>query len=502
MKILNIKNIRQGDLYTITNEPISSIDLMERAAKECFNWITNEYSKPSHFSIFAGIGNNGGDALAIARMLSVEKHNIEVFIVDYSDKHSEDFSSNLQRIKELNIPTTTLNKDNYSFKLKEKTKIIEGIFGSGLSRPINNFVANIIDKINKSKLEIISIDIASGLFADNLNTEKKPIIIHPTHTLSLAFPKLAFFLPENEIFVGQWHNMDIGILKEFEENAEETAYLIERKDVRPLLRPRSRFSHKGNYGHGLLIAGSYGKIGAAVLSSKACLRTGIGLLTTHIPSLAVNILQTAIAEAMLSIDSHEKICTEVKNLEKYNAIGIGPGLGTEKQTQLALKIIIQNTSNPMVLDADALNILSKNKTWLAFLPKNSILTPHPKEFERLAGKSYNSLERIEKQKSLSVKFNIFIILKGSYTSISTPDGKIFFNSTGNPGMATAGSGDVLTGIILSLLAQKYSPLETSILAVYLHGLAGDFAALEKGFEALIARDIIDNLSKAFIEIHK
>jgi NAD(P)H-hydrate epimerase len=502
MKILNIENIRKGDAYTIANEPIASIDLMERAAMKCSSWIMDEYAVTSHFSIFAGIGNNGGDTLAIAKILSIKGFEIEVFIVDYSDKHSNDFKINHERLMKTKIPIKTLTKDNFEFQLRQDTKIIEGIFGSGLSRPASGFTAQIINQINHFNVPIISIDIASGLFADKINDEKNPSIIHPSHTLSLAFPKLAFFLPENEIYVGQWHNMDIGILPEFTSEAKETAYLVEKEDVKSILMPRSRFAHKGNYGHGLLIAGSYSKMGAAVLASKSSLRTGIGLLTTHIPSSAINILQTAVPEAMLSIDSDEKFCSEVKNLEKYNNIGIGPGLGIKEQTQLTLKLLLQNTSNPMVIDADALNILSENKTWLAFLPKNSILTPHPKEFERLAGKSYDSIEKLEKQKSLSVKFNIYIILKGSYTSISTPSGKLYFNSTGNPGMATAGSGDVLTGIILSLLSQKYSPEEASILGVFLHGLAGDFAALKKGFEAMIATDIVDNLPDAFIELHK
>jgi len=485
MKILNIENIRKGDAFTIANEPIASLDLMERAASKCTKWIFEEYSKLNRFAIFAGIGNNGGDALAIARMLIQKAFDIEVFIVNYSDKHSDDFKINLQRLKEINVPIKFLVKEDYSFELKPDSFIIEGIFGSGLSRPADGFTADIIRKINQLNTTIISIDIASGLFADKLNEEKNPAIIHPNHTLSLAFPKLAFFLPENEIYVGQWHNIDIGILSEFTKEAKETAYIIEKNDISSILKPRSRFSHKGNYGHGLLIAGSYGKMGAAVLSSKACLRTGIGLLTTHIPSSAINILQTAVPEAMLSIDIDEKLCSEVKHIERYNAIGIGPGLGTEKPTQLALKLLLQNTSNPMVLDA-----------------KNSIITPHPKEFERIAGKSYNSLEKLEKQKAMSIKFNIYIVLKGSYTSISTPNGKLYFNSTGNPGMATAGSGDVLTGVILSLLAQDYSPEEACILGVYLHGLAGDFAAIKNGFEAMIASDIVDNLSDAFIELHQ
>ncbi len=501
MKVLNVENIRSGDAYTIANEPISSIDLMERAASACTNWILNNYSNINHFTLFAGVGNNGGDALAIARLLKTNNKEVEVYIVEYSKKHSEDFDINFKRLKKNNIKIKTLNNTNYIFKLKENTVIIEGIFGSGLSRNIVGFTANIIQTINLYKT-VISIDIASGLFADELNKEKNPTIIKPIHTLSLAFPKQAFFFSENDQYVGQFHNIDIGIHHEFTSKVKEIAYFIERKDIKPLLKNRARHSHKGDYGHALLIAGSYGKIGAAVLSSKASLRTGLGLLTCHIPSSAINILQTAVPEAMLSIDSSENYFSEIKELNKYTNIGIGPGIGTNKQSALALKLLLQNTKYAMVLDADALNIIAENKTWLAFLPKNSILTPHPKEFERLAGKSSNSQERLKLQKSMSIKFNIYIILKGAYTSISTPDGKLYFNSTGNPGMATAGSGDVLTGIILSLLAQNYHPEIASILGVYLHGLAGDIAALKNGFEAMIASDIIDNISQAYIQLHQ
>ncbi len=502
MKILNIDNTRKGDEYTIINEPISSINLMERAAQNCTNWIIDNYKENSKFAIFSGIGNNGGDGLAIARLLKENGFNIKVFIVEYTKKYSDDFKINLSRLEKINIEIIFLNEEYYSFSINNDYIIIDSIFGSGLSRSISGFTSSIITQLNKTQNIIVSIDIASGLMADKVVNTKNPIIIRPNQTLSIAFPKIAFFFAENELYVGNWYNIDIGVHPKYISEVKEFANYILKKDVKIIIKSRSKYSHKGNFGHALLIAGSYGKIGAAILASKAALKTGLGLLTSHIPYSAVNIMQTAIPEAMLSIDDNETVYSNNPILNNFNAIGIGPGLGTSLESQSALKLLIQSINSPMVIDADAINILSKNKTWLAFLPNNTIVTPHIKEFERFAGKTNNSYERIQLQIKLSIKFQIIIILKGANTSISSPDGKLYINSTGNPGMATAGSGDVLTGIILSLLSQGYSPLIASILGVYLHGLAGDIAAYKLGFESLIASDIIDNISKAFINLHE
>ena len=304
-------------------------------------------------------------------------------------------------------------------------------------------------------------------------------------------------LPENELYVGNWEVLDIGLSSDYINSTGTKNHYIIDKDIYPILKGRAKFSHKGTYGHALLIAGSYGKMGAAILASRACLRSGVGLLHTHVPKSGIQILQTASPETMISIDRYDNYFSEVPNIGQYNAIGIGPGLGMEHQSQMAMKLLIQNSTCPMVIDADALNILSENPTWLAFLPQGSILTPHPKEFERLAGKWRNDFERLDKQRNLAQKHGIYIVLKGANTSICFPDGQCYFNSTGNPGMATAGSGDVLTGIITGLLASGYSSGIASILGVYVHGLSGDLTADELGYESLIADDIIDNLGKAF-----
>jgi NAD(P)H-hydrate epimerase len=277
---------------------------------------------------------------------------------------------------------------------------------------------------------------------------------------------------------------------------------MENSDISRLLKKRKKFDHKGIYGHGLLVAGSWGKMGSVTLGAGAALRTGIGLLTCQIPVSGRVIIQTAVHEAMVRTDRSENYISEVKNTEQFDAIGIGPGLGTMPETQKALFTLLSNFEKPMVIDADALNILSLNSAWNTLLKPGSILTPHPKEFERLAGKTQNSYERLEKQIGFSRDFKCIVVLKGAHTSITTPEGNVIFNSTGNPGMATAGSGDVLTGIILSLLAQGYSSEESAMIGVYLHGLAGDIAAEDSCYESILASDIINNIGKAFNRIRE
>ncbi len=500
MKILSIDNIRKGDQFTINAEPIASIDLMERASLNCYNWIIENIDKSASFTIIAGPGNNGGDGIAIARMLHNNGNKVNVIIIEYSENYSPDCQINIDRLKKLNIEINTVKSDNDNFDIGANDIIIDALFGSGLSREIEGFTANIVNYINELRNIVISIDIPSGLMGDELFDTKKPIIIKANHTLSIAFPKQVFFLMETAIYIGQWHHIDIGIHPTYAEMVPAEAYYITKSDIVTMLKKRDKFSHKGSFGHSMLIAGSYGKMGAAVMASRAAHRSGLGLLTTHIPKSAVDILQISSPETMLSIDENNEHFSKLKIVDNINSLGIGPGLGTDEESATAMKVLLQNYTLPMVIDADALNILSENKTWLAFLPSACILTPHPKEFERLAGKSSNSLERIKLQKEFSIRHKVFVILKGANTSISTPDGKLFINSTGNPGMATAGSGDVLTGIVLSLLAQDYHPQTAAILAVYLHGLAGDIAAFKSGFEALIASDIIDNIGETFITI--
>jgi len=502
MKILPVEKIREADAYTIAHEPIADIDLMERAAGQLFHWITKHVDTTHRFYVFAGLGNNGGDGLALSRKLIEAGYEVEVFVVRYSDKNSESFGINYKRFKDLGFNNLHDIKEADVFpEIDADAMVVDALFGSGLTRSVKGFPGEIIRKINATPAIKIAIDVPSGLFVDTSSKNAGGEIIRADYTLTFQFPKLAYLLPENDAYAGSWHVLNIGLHEQFIREVKVDNFYVLKRDVTLILKPRKKFSHKGNYGHALLIAGSYGKIGAAVLAAHAALRSGVGLLHVHIPQIGYNIMQTALPEAMLSIDRYENYFSDIPELAMFNAVGIGPGLGTMHQSQMALKLLIQQFKLPMVFDADALNILAENKTWLAFLPHYSILTPHPKEFERLAGKWKDDFERLQKQREFAMKNQVVVVLKGAHTSICTPRGDCYFNSTGNPGMATAGSGDVLTGILTSLLAQGYSSVEAAILGVYLHGLAGDLAARKLGVEALIAGDIVKNIGKAFRKLY-
>ncbi len=502
MKILPVDKIREADAYTIANEPIADIDLMERAAGQLFRWIKRRVDKSHRFFVFAGLGNNGGDGLAVSRLLTEAGYDVSVYVVRFSDKNSDSFQINYDRFLEFgNNKLHDLKKDGPLPEMDEDDIVVDALFGSGLTRPVKGFPGEVIHQINSSPALKIAIDVPSGLFVDACSTASDGKIVRADHTLTFQFPKLAFLMPENDAFAGSWHVLDIGLHEQFIHDVKVNNFYVLRQDAAHILQPRKKFSHKGTFGHALLIAGSYGKMGAAVLAAHAALRSGVGLLHVHIPKAGYAIMQTALPEAMLSIDRYDNYFSDIPELSMYNAIGIGPGLGMQHQSQMALKLLIQQFKGPMVFDADALNILAKNKTWLAFLPSYSILTPHPKEFERLAGKWDDDFERLKKQREFAEKYQVVVVLKGANTSICTPKGDCYFNSTGNPGMATAGSGDVLTGMLTSLLAQGYVSVEAAVLGVYLHGLAGDIAVKKRSQEAMIAGDIIASLGKAFKKLY-
>jgi ADP-dependent NAD(P)H-hydrate dehydratase / NAD(P)H-hydrate epimerase len=501
MKIFTTRQVKEIDNYTITNEPVSSADLMERAAEQLLKWYVRNFERSGRVLIFAGPGNNGGDGLALARLLSANRFNTEVFFVNTSGNTSDDWKHNFQRLeKETTVLFNTIESIEHFPLLTNDDVVIDSIFGSGLSRPVEGLAGLVINKLNQLKNVIVSIDIPSGLFGEDNSLNKSGNIIQADFTLSFEFPKLAFMFAENSGFTGEWKILPIGLSPVAIRNTQTPYIFLENDYVFSLLKKRGKFDHKGKFGHGLLVAGSYGKMGASVLGARAALKTGIGLVSCHIPGSGYQIIQTALPEAMVQVDKNELHITDIGTVDKFDALGIGPGTGTDPDTQKALHSILSDGSKPLVLDADAINILGLNKEWLDELPPETILTPHIREFERLAGKSDNSFIRMEKQSEFAVKHNCIVVLKGAHTSIASPDGKVIFNSTGNPGMATAGSGDVLTGMILSLLAQGYSRLNAAVTGVYLHGLAGDIAASKSCYESIIATDIIDNIGNAFIKI--
>lgn len=491
MKIFSTEQIREADRYTITHEPISSLDLMERASQAFVRCFCDQFVNTRPVGIFCGKGNNGGDGLAIARLLSERGYQVQVFIVEHIETGSADFQENYERLKNHHSPIH-IHATNDLPALSPKTIIIDAILGSGLSRPAEGLVAAVINSINDVPNKIISVDIASGLFADKSNQDGNPII-KPSGTISFQLPKLAFLLPQNAEYTGNWHIADIGLHQDYIQNTATPYYFTDKAAAEKLIIPRKKFSHKGTFGHALVIAGSYGKMGAAVLSAKACLRSGVGLLSMHIPECGYEIMQISNPEAMVTVDNNARYITNLPDLSTYSAIGVGPGLGKEKETVLMLEKLIDTTQSPLIIDADALNILSENPRLLDKLPTNTILTPHPKEFQRLAGSSSNEFERLELARNFAGKYKVVVCLKGANTAVVLPNRDVYFNSTGNAGMATGGTGDVLTGIITALLAQRYTPQNAAILGVYQHGLAGDKAAQARGISALIASDVAENL---------
>ncbi len=501
MKIFSAEQFRRWDAYTIKYEPIDSIELMERAALACTNWLTTKGWEEKPFKIFCGKGNNGGDGLAIARQLIERGYYVEVYILEFGKQGSDDFQKNLERLHLISDELHFLqSKQNFPF-LQPSDIIIDALFGTGLNKPLYGLSSELVDHLNTSNAKIVSIDVPSGLFTDQASLNNP--IIKADYTLTFQSLKQAFLVQENAIFIGEVEILDIQLHREFLKTEPCEFELIEPDYIKEIYQPRNRFSHKGNFGHALLIAGSWGKMGAAILAAKACLRSGVGLLTCYLPSCGYSIMQTSVPEAMtLTDDDALKLKSVPGNLEKYNAIGIGPGIGTDVETQKFLLQLLQNYKLPMVLDADALNCIGLNKDALTEIPPYSILTPHPKEFDRMFGEHQSDFNRIKTAVKYAKELRVTILIKGHHTFIATPLGASYFNSTGNAGMAKGGSGDVLTGILTSLLAQGYDPVHAAIFGVYLHGFAGDLAIKTLSMEALLPSDLFLFLSEAFKEIKK
>lgn len=499
MKIFTSAQIRELDKYTIENEPIKSIDLMERAAQAITRAITDEWSNATPVVVFAGPGNNGGDALAVARMMAEAGYKTAVYLFNISSHLSEDCATNKTRLieskKVKDFTEVTLEFDPP--KLEAGTLVIDGLFGSGLNKPLAGGFASLVKYINASSAKVVSIDMPSGLIPEDNTYNVRANIIRADLTLTLQNKKLAFMFPENQPFIGRLRVLDIRISREAMDATDAQYNILEESMVRPLIKKRNPFAHKGNMGHALIIAGNYGMGGAAILATKACFRTGAGKVTIHTPRYNNVMMQISVPEAVVQLDKEETAFTEPVDTEDFDALGIGPGLGQSEPTSIALIAQLRRANCPIVADADALNILGNRRAWMQQLPKGIIMTPHPKEFDRMNGNSADSYERLSKAVFTAKQLQAYILLKGHYSSLCMPDGHVIFNSTGNAGMATAGSGDVLTGIITALLARGYKQAEACMLGMYLHGLAGDIAAKKFGMESLMAGDIIDHIPDAF-----
>ena len=499
MKIFTSAQIHELDQYTIEHEPISSLDLMERAARALTQAIVTAWPATMPVVVFAGPGNNGGDALAVARMLAEKNYQVSVYLFNISGQLSAGCSANKKRLEDSrHIRQFIEVKEEFDPpQLEENMLVIDGLFGSGLNKPLAGGFASLVKYINASPSQVISIDVPSGLMTEDNTYNVRANIIKARQTLTIQQPKLSFLFAENQQFLGQLQTLDIRISREAIEKTEAQYTILEESDVRNRLLDRSPFAHKGQMGHALLVAGSYGMAGAAILAAQACLRSGVGKVTVNSPKRNIGILQSSVPEAIIHNGSEETIFAEAVDTEEYNAMGIGPGLGQSEQTAIALIAQLRRAQCPIVADADALNILANHRAWLQQLPKDIILTPHPKELDRMEGHSADSYERLIKARNLAERLQGIVLVKGHYTAICLPDGHILFNPTGNAGMATAGSGDVLTGIITGLLARGYKPQDACIVGTWLHGMAGDLAAQELGEESLIASDIIRYLPRAF-----
>ena len=503
MKIFTAAQIHELDNYTITHEPIKSIDLMERAAKTITRAIMDEWTDRTPMVIFAGPGNNGGDSLAVARLLAEENYKVSVYLFNIHNKLSDDCAANKQRLIDSkrvgHFTEVTLNFDPP--ELTEDMVVIDGLFGSGLNKPLIGGFASLVKYINQCPAKVVSIDIPSGLMCEDNTYNIHSNIIRADLTLTLQQKKLSMMMADCQKHIGRLRVLDIRLSKEYIDKTEANCRILEEQDVRRLLMPRDDFAHKGAMGNALIIAGSYGMAGAAVLATRACLRSGVGKVTVHTPRRNYLVMQTAVPEAVMQMDHEETYFSESVDSTDFDALGIGPGLGLVENTAIALIGQIRRTSCPIVADADALNILANHQAWMQQLPSGIIMTPHPKEFDRMAGStSNNDYERLIRAQQMAEHIKGYIILKGHHSALCMPDGHIVFNATGNSGMATAGSGDVLTGILTALLARGYDKGTACQLGMYLHGLAGDLAAKEVGKESLVASDIIQFLPKAFLKL--
>ncbi len=500
MKLFSKAQIYQGDKITAKKQKITSTELMERAGIQIFNWfhIRMQGSQvPIH--VFCGIGNNGGDGLVVARHLIMHGYNVKTYVVNCSEKRTKDFLVNYDRIKETTKKWPEMLNCQADFPpIEDDDIIVDAIFGIGLNRPADNWVKGLFQHFRKSKAFTLSIDVPSGLYAEKVPKDENGVV-WANYTLSFASPKLAFFLPDTAKYTQQWEVLDIGLDPEYLMSTETEAELLGKNEMLLVYKPREKFSHKGNFGHTLIIGGSYGKMGAVTLSSRAALVSGAGLVTAYIPKCGFSILQTAFPEAMVIADTDKQIISDIKFDIEPNAIGIGMGLGTEDQTLSAFEAFLKRNKSALVIDADGLNLLSKQLDLLKLLPKNTVLTPHPKELERLIGKWKDDFDKLKKVKEFSKTNDVIVVIKGSNT-ITVYHEKLYVNSTGNPGLATAGTGDVLTGIIAGLISQGYDPLVASVFGVYLHGKSADIAVEDVGYQSLIASQVIDYLGKAYIDL--
>ena len=508
MKILTAAQTHQLDQATMQEQHLLSPELMERAATAFVQWFTGRFTpaEAGEILLLCGPGNNGGDGLAAARLLQHAGYRSRVALLP-AEKQSADWQHNRQRLP-TSVPVVEIAPAHLP-EIAANAVVIDALFGTGLSRPLAGLAAKVVQHLNRADARVVAIDLPSGLFADAPQPADSAVV-RAQFTVSFGLPKLAFLLPQNAGFVGEWQVMDIGLSPDFIAGTATPWHYTDAATVAGQLPPRPKFSHKGTFGHALLLAGSRGKMGAAVLAAGACLRGGVGLLTAHIPGCGYDIFQISQPEAMCLTDKQADFIGELPDLNPYQAVGIGPGLGQQPASLAVLRQLLKAAAKPLdktgrplplVIDADALNLLGSHRALLKQLPENTVLTPHPREFERLTEPARDDYHRLELLRDFATAHRCLVVLKGAYTCLATPTGELHFNSTGNAGMATGGSGDVLTGVLLALRAHAQLPaFEAVRLGVYAHGRAGDLAAAQTGQAGLVAGDIVRHIGPALAEV--
>ena len=501
MKIFTTDGIRRIGEKTVEQQEISTLDLQERAAAAVTYELMARWRTGKRMVFFAGPGDNGGDTLAVARMLHEQGYHPEVYLFNIrSSRLSRNCSTQRDRLAELpDIDFIEVTDTFNPPELGSSDVVIDGLFGSGLLSPLHGGYTALVQYINNSDAYVVSIDVPSGLFGEwNMGSDHRNIV-RADLTLTYQFRRLSFFFAENAEFVGECKLLDLEMSNESIVSTPTDFYLIERDDVRAMLRDRDPFCNKYDNGSLLLVAGSYGMMGSAVLAARGAMRSGAGLVTVHAPRRGYEILQTAVPEALFEPDRNEVFTTEINLKRRHSVVALGPGIGTSDETLDAVDTFLKNFRLPCLLDADALNCIASRPMLLRSIPRKSIITPHAAEFDRLFGSHTTDEERLKKAIDVSRLYEITIVLKGHHTMSVFPTGEVYINSSGNAGMATAGSGDVLTGVIGSLIAQGYEPDYAVVIGVYLHGYAGDLAAQQHDY-GLVAGDIADNLGRALREL--
>lgn len=501
MKILTSEQLHELDNATCEAQEIDSLELMERAANAVSCEIISRFLPSQRIVVIAGPGNNGGDALATARMLIEQGYKrVEIFLFNVHNRLSHD--CNEERKKLITIEGVDFTEVILEFTppyLSKSDVVIDGLFGSGLKEPLQGGFQSLANLLNSSGAYIVAIDIPSGMFGEWNSNVRRRDVVHADLTLTFQLPRLSFFFEDNAPLLGEWQLLDIDLDEDKIRETQSDYRYVDRRSIRPLIHKRLPFSGKRDYGSALLFAGSTGMMGAAVMCARATLKAGAGLATVHSANRGIDIVQTAVPEAMFEPDRNEHFIADMKIYHDHQVVAAGPGIGTKDQTINALESMLKNVKCPLLLDADALNCISKRPSLLALLPQNTVITPHAGEFDRLFGEQKSSEDRLRKAIEMARHYNIIIVLKGHYTATVSPTGRVCFNSTGNAGMATAGAGDVLTGIIAAFMAQGYQPERAALIGVYIHGLAGDLAAADLGEFGMTAGDIADYAGRAIRE---